>query len=712
MIENLKIALKRQKRLIIIFLLTIFLPSISLSIFGIRAIRNERFRLAKLIESEHRRAADYLKSQVSSQFKELGSTLVNLARLPSVSKRNYSDIRNQMNTQLGDNPLIEQVFLAYGNEEPLFPLFQPISINPMTPSRLLTNAQAQRLKRAEEYEFKQQRYESAIPVYQELFNLSQDRNFQAQMLSNISRCLMKAANYDEAIKNYQKIFEEYPLCLTSSKLPLALISQLQIVNCYRNLGDFQNALKASLALYRDILHMTWYLSEAQFKTYSSLAEEAIAGILSENQNDFSEEESKQPFEQLRILHQERIHQWQSIQDLKLEIIPDLRRRLIQPSEVESAPFYYSKIIRNTPILISAVMIPGGTDANSSGILGAKIENEYLKENILGQLIENMQFSENTNIVISDLSGRPLLGKKEPAAELTTITEFFRDNFPPWRIEFFRSNTSSLGIIDIRKSFYFWTIVVLIVVLIFGALLIMRTISHEMEVLKIKSDFVSSISHEFKTPLTSIRALAERLQDGKVKNEAKMQQYFSFIAQDTDKLTRLVKNILDFSKIEDGKKEYDFVETDVAQLVDQQIQTFRTDELHKDVKVHFRIFEDIPKLEVDREALYQVINNLLDNAVKFSPAKKGIDVNIRKEAESVIIEVKDEGIGIPQDELDKIFDKFYQGKNALKQTVKGTGLGLTLAKHAIEAHGGRITVKSKVGEGTTFSLIFPIKRGKK
>ncbi|GAG54042.1 unnamed protein product, partial [marine sediment metagenome] len=220
--------------------------------------------------------------------------------------------------------------------------------------------------------------------------------------------------------------------------------------------------------------------------------------------------------------------------------------------------------------------------------------------------------------------------------------------------------------------------------------------------------VSSVSHEFKTPLTSIKALAERLQEGKVKDTSKAEQYFSVISQDTEKLIRLVKNILDFSKIEEGKKEYEFEDTDVGQLVAQQLENFRKGELQKDLKIHAQIPKDIPHLFVDGDTLSQAIINLLDNASKFSPDKKEIYVSVKKDEENVIIEVDDRGIGIHQDELNKIFDKFYQGKNTLRQIVKGTGLGLTLVKHTVEAHGGRISVESKIGQGSTFSLIFPIK----
>ncbi len=711
MLENLKIALRKQKKLIIIFFLTIFIPALLLSIFGIRAIRNERFRLAKQIEEENRRAADLLKTQIKSRFMELESALKKLTQHPSLSGEKHQAIKDLLSSQFADNNLIEQIFIVYKSEEPWFPLFEPASVKTLFFSTLhLDDPQRDKLKRAEEYEFKQKKYRSAILIYQELFNLLKEKNHQAQMLNNIARCLTKLKSYRQAINHYSKIIEDYPESTTSSRLPLALIAKLQVINCYQILGDTKNSLKNSLSLYRDILQKPGSFNEDQFKTYSSMAEETIARIFYENPKDFPLEEHKKEFERLKILHQAKIEQWKIVNDIKRDIIPELRRRLIQAKEYKPSPIRYSKAIEERNFLISAVMIPDESGKDSSGMLGLKIKNEYLIDNVLGEIIKNIQFGENTNAVISDFSGQVLFGHKVQAAPHSTITEFFEDNFPPWRIELFTSKTGGLGLIELKNSYYFWTIITLIIVLIFGALLIVRTISHEMEILKIKSDFVSSVSHEFKTPLTSIKALAERLQEGKVKDQSKAEQYFSIISQDTEKLTRLVKNILDFSRIEEGKKEYEFEETDVALLVAQQIENFRKDEIQKDVKIQAQIPKDTPHLLADKDALSQAIVNLLDNASKFSADKKDIYVNVKSDAQNVIIEVKDKGIGIPHDEIKKIFDKFYQGKNALRQSIKGTGLGLTLVKHIVEAHGGRISVESNIGQGSTFSLIFPL-RGK-
>jgi signal transduction histidine kinase len=712
MIENLKLAVKRQKRLIIIFLLTIFIPSITLSIFGIRAIRNERFRLARQIENEHRRAAESLKSQVVFHLEELGSVLQNLIRSNAFLQRDDAGIRNLLEVQLSGNPLVEQVFVTYEGEEPFFPLFQPRPGSGTPSSGLVSESSLlERLKRAETYEFKEKNYQKALSVYKGLFDRSKDMNVKARMLANVARCMMKAEDYQGAIQNYQKIGDDYPESLSTSGLPMALIGRLQMAACYRNLGKHRSSLEVFLELYRDILLMRWPLDQAQFKTYAALVEKSLSEMIAENQPSPSLEDHKDEFDRLKIMHQERLEQWMVIEDLRKEIAPDLRgRRDLVQSQSDSIRFH--EILNGRNFLLTAVQIPDSSQTRSVGWLGIKIEEKHLTESVIPAAIANIQFSDSPDVVISNLSGEILLGERNSSAEEATATAFFEDNFPPWRIEIFRSGGEASGTLDLKRNFYFWTILTLVVVLISGAVLISRTIAQEMGVLRQKSDFVSSVSHEFKSPLTSIRALAERLRDGKVRDSERMKQYFSVITQDADRLTHLVRNILDFSKIEEGKKEYEFEETDMAQLVKQKIEDFQREEIAKGMKILARIAEDTPHLDIDKEAMMQALNNLLDNAVKFSADSKEIEVGLKRDNTNVIIEVKDKGIGIPSNERDKIFEKFYQGRNAVRQSSKGTGLGLTLVKHTAEAHGGRVDVKSRVNEGSAFSIILPIGKKRK
>jgi len=185
MLDNLKIAVKRQKKLIIIFLITIFLPSIALSVFAVRSIRNERFRLVKQLEDEHKRAADFLKNQISSRFADIEIILQNLAQHPSFNQKNYASIEESLNNQLKGNHLIEHVFLAYKDEEPLFPLFLPVSDKRASTALFpLESAQREKLERAQSFEFRQKKFSEAVVLYKQIFSSSKNINIQAQMLNN------------------------------------------------------------------------------------------------------------------------------------------------------------------------------------------------------------------------------------------------------------------------------------------------------------------------------------------------------------------------------------------------------------------------------------------------------------------------------------------------------------------------------------------------
>jgi signal transduction histidine kinase len=715
MIENLKVALKRQKKLLIIFFLTIFLPSVTLSIFGVRAIRNERFRQAKQLENEHRRAADSIKIQLSAQFGELESTLKNMAEHPALLSRDIPLLTDLTKNQLGDIPLAEHVFVAYNRGDTLFPLFAPaqqssrsLKTAPLKTAPL-NASQRELLKRAEENEFKLSRYNSAISLYSQLFSRSDNEILKAQMLSNIGRCYTKTKDFKTAISFYERICNDYPEATSSSGLPLCLIARLQMLHCYQNLGSDSVLLNQALRLYGDILNKPWELEEDQFKIYSSIVSETILESLSQAFESSTYDSLSSEYEEIKIQHQKKIEEWAVINMIKGEIIPEINRSLNQQDPSRRQPLRYSKTIEDDTNLFIAASIPDGTGSNPKGLLGVKLNNDYITSQVLNRVIEDLDVSDNADIVLSNLSGESLLGETPAALEFATVTDYFENNFPPWKIEIFRKGTDSLGGFDIRKSFYFWTIVTLVLILTFGAALIIRTIANEMEILKIKSDFVSSVSHELKTPLTSIKALVERLQEGKVKEKSKMQQYFSVISQDADKLTNLVTNILDFSKIEEGKKEYNFVETDVSQWMTQCIENLKKNDIQKGLAIHSDIAPDLPSILLDRDSLSQALNNLIDNAEKFSQDRKEINLNVKLDGTNIIISITDYGIGIPQTEIDKIFDKFYQGKSALSQSVRGTGLGLTLVKHIVEAHGGRVSVKSEMGQGSTFALILPMEK---
>jgi signal transduction histidine kinase len=223
----------------------------------------------------------------------------------------------------------------------------------------------------------------------------------------------------------------------------------------------------------------------------------------------------------------------------------------------------------------------------------------------------------------------------------------------------------------------------------------------------KSDFVSTVSHEFKSPLTSIRQLAEMLQAGRVPSRERRQEYYGVLVEQSSRLSALVANILDLARMEEGKKEFRFELSNVKDLLEETVSAARHRVAHSEFVIQCVVDEPLPKVLADRDAISQAISNLLDNAVKYSGEAKTVNVKAFRSEKWVTVAVEDSGVGIPGEELDRVFDRFYRGGEGLTRSVKGSGLGLTLVKEVVQAHGGEIQVKSAPDRGSVFSIHLPI-----
>lgn len=248
--------------------------------------------------------------------------------------------------------------------------------------------------------------------------------------------------------------------------------------------------------------------------------------------------------------------------------------------------------------------------------------------------------------------------------------------------------------------------ILLIVLITAVLFVYRAVKKELELAQAKADFVSNVSHELRTPLALISMFAETLEMDRVKTEEKKKEYYSIISHESNRLGTIVNTILNFSKMEAGKRKFNFKEEDLNEVVIQVYQSYSYHLYNKGFDFEYEPGIDIPKIMVDREAVAEAIVNLLDNAVKYSGDTKFIKMVIGNENNFVFIEVLDKGIGISEEDQKKVFDKFYRVSSGLVHTTKGTGLGLSLVKQIMDAHKGKIILKSKLGEGSSFKLLFP------
>jgi len=240
----------------------------------------------------------------------------------------------------------------------------------------------------------------------------------------------------------------------------------------------------------------------------------------------------------------------------------------------------------------------------------------------------------------------------------------------------------------------------------GLILTYRNVSKEIALARIKSDFVSNVSHELRTPLALIRLYAETLEMGRLKNPEKYHEYYQIIRKESERLSSLINNILDFSRIEAGRKEYDFRETDLRELVCNTMESYRYQIEQQGFTLEEKI-DPVPPMKVDREAVTRSLVNLVNNALKYSQDQKYIGVNLYRDNGSVKLEVVDHGIGIPKIEQPKIFEKFYRVGDPLVHNTKGSGLGLSLVQHIVHAHGGAVQVESTPGRGSKFIISIPV-----
>jgi len=217
------------------------------------------------------------------------------------------------------------------------------------------------------------------------------------------------------------------------------------------------------------------------------------------------------------------------------------------------------------------------------------------------------------------------------------------------------------------------------------------------VARLKSDFVSTVSHEFRSPLTAIRQLSELLQRGRVPTEEKRQEYYGLISRESGRLSRLVENLLDFSRMEDGRKQYHFDRLDTADWLRELASGFERP------NVTLSIPPELPPIMGDRVALTSAVDNLLDNAVKYSPPGAPVLCEAEADGRELTIRVRDRGYGIAAEDRDHVFEKFYRGNGEISRQVKGAGVGLSLVRQIVEAHGGTVDFDTRVGEGTVFRI---------
>ncbi len=350
------------------------------------------------------------------------------------------------------------------------------------------------------------------------------------------------------------------------------------------------------------------------------------------------------------------------------------------------------------------------------------DSEYLRDRLFPEILNNL-LTEEVADPHAGRNGNPavmmihLKKETEPLAASAgwnggtpEVERNLEGAFPglTLAIKFRGTTVEALGQKFLKTSFLI--IGGLSLVLAGGIWLTYRNVTKEMALAKLKSDFVANVSHELRTPLSLIRLYAETLEMGRLTNPEKYQEYFRILRKESERLSALINNILDFSRIEAGRKEYDFRETDLAELVRNTLESYRFQIERNGFALEGNIADNLPPVSVDREAIARSLLNLINNALKYSQNEKYLAVNLYRTDGTAKLEVIDHGIGIPHSEQPKIFEKFYRVGDPLVHNTKGSGLGLALVLHIVQAHGGKVSVESAPGQGSKFTIALPLESG--
>ncbi|MBC7222671.1 MAG: PAS domain-containing sensor histidine kinase, partial [Anaerolineae bacterium] len=239
----------------------------------------------------------------------------------------------------------------------------------------------------------------------------------------------------------------------------------------------------------------------------------------------------------------------------------------------------------------------------------------------------------------------------------------------------------------------------------GFLIVLQDLTEVRRLETVRRDFIANISHELRTPLASLKALVETLRDVALDDPPAARRFLDRAEAEVDALTQMVQELLELSRLESGQAPLEMKPVPVADLVVPSAERLRPQAERAGLEISFDLPADLPLVQADLERVRQVVLNLVHNAIKFTPAGGRIHIAARQVGAEVQVSVADTGIGIPPEELDRIFERFYKADRA--RSRGGTGLGLAIAKHVVQAHGGRIWAESAEGRGSTFFFTLPV-----
>jgi len=689
----------QRKRIIIYYVLAIVLPCLILGILAFRGIKNDQ----ALVEREQRRnlleAGQQIIQETDAYLLSIESSFAEI--IDSVANPRKTIFRDPLLKRFStQHPGVAGIFFLSSTGTTTLlnngMLYVPDDLLKVTD---VTDSQATQdiLEKGWRYEYREHNYPKALEYYQNILKNVTGKQSGGEILNAIARIQKKLKLNDKALETYDLLWNDYPQVLIRKKIPLGAVALLEKSLLYLEKKDTLSALETVRLLVSQMQKPMWELGYSHYANFLSKIDEIIS-----RSEDSRDEETGRWLQRIQSV-KDSLSMSEQHTEYLLSFLKhsDLISGSTTPG-LETNSSRKKTRINGKSYLFS--LIPG----NDQGHWGLIMDIDHILHDTIHPLILKNANGADFYWELTGINGELLLKSDYIPEEIPPVYSAFSSNLPSWSITLYPVEPGLfVSLFRQGKGLFFYIFIVILIILAFGLFFTLQTVNNELHLSRMKSYFMSTVSHEFKSPLTSIRQMAEMLVRDRVPSLERQQKYYTSILQQSERLSHLIDNILNFSKMEDGQKIFRFETADITPVVKDIVESFQ--KLTADEGFHISLSIPEPLLEVvfDREAMEQVVHNLIDNACKYSGESRTIEVQLYPKGNKIVISVRDQGVGIRKEDQEKIFSRFYRAGEELTQAVKGSGIGLTIVKQIVEAHQGEVTVESSPGKGSIFNVILPV-----
>lgn len=635
------------RHLLALFLAVTIIPAATLAWLSWRLLEQDRALASQRLQEQLERAVDLVAADFERRLTDIQARLPTLAASPPAGLANDGLIVEFAVDQIEAHP-VERL------------LYRPF----VSPAE---EAPGSQFGAGEALEFRQRDFPKASAEFRTLAS-SDDPLIRAGALVRLARTLRKNNRHEDALATYVALERLGPTPVGG--VPAELLARQMRCKVLHELNKASDLQRTAGALYADLQNGRWALDRTSYEFHSAETRRWL--------NDQSVAQAPQPG------------------SLALAGAVELLWEQWQGRRGDEGESRGSRSVRvyDRPMLVVWRSSPEGLVALVAG--AGYLESQWRTA------WENLGVA----VALTDRDGHLVL-EPSPSAATQHAARPAAATRLPWTLRVASADPDAdLAELAARRPLLLASLAMMALLVLGGGYFVTRAVTRELAVARLQTDFVSTVSHEFRSPLTAIRHLTELLAEGIVTSEERRREYYAVLARETGRLHRLVENLLNFRRMEAGAIEYRFEPLDPADLVREVVAEFQQEITASEHRIELKVNGAMPSISADREALERALWNLLDNAAKYSPESPLICVDLACEDQRVAIQVHDRGRGIPAAERSTIFDKFVRGASAKASGVEGAGIGLSMVHHIVRAHGGEVRLESEPGRGSTFTMLLP------